>query len=177
MKNPNEIHSYGKETRREYEKSQNLQEILYNIIKNNEILFIRDFLKKQFPLEDMFDEIDQSIQTLNELEDKHAKEDTFDSQDYDELRDFQYTDLLKIYIELYFHPHYSEIGLNELGVLFSQLSSEYIKRLNKFNSEVDFLDNNFKKSELKYLIIYIKNFFQNFKHYREIQLDKKLRHG
>jgi hypothetical protein len=174
MKRPEDIHSYGKETRRQFEKSQNFQEIIFSIIKNNEMLFIREFLKKQFPLEGIFDEIDKSNECLNTIE---KEDDSYDTQEYDELRDFQYIDLIKIYVELYLHPQYSDITLNEIAIIFSKLSLQYIKKLTKFNNEANFYDTNFKKSDLKYLMIYIKYFFSGLKKYRETQLDKKLRRG
>jgi hypothetical protein len=174
MKRPEDIHSYGKETRRQFEKSQNFQEILFSIIRNNEMLFIREFLKKEFPLAGIFDEIEKSNECLNTIE---KEDDSYDAQEYDELRDFQYIDLIKIYVELYLHPQYSDIKLKELVIIFTQLSLQYLKKLTKFNDEADFYDTNFKKSDLKYFMIYIKFFFSGLKRYREIQLDRKLRRG
>ena len=97
MKNPEDIHTFDKETRREFEKSLNLQEIIYSIINNQEMVFTRDFLVSHFPLSGMIDEIDNSLERLNEIE---KEDDSYDAQDYDELRDYQCFDLIKIYVQV-----------------------------------------------------------------------------
>lgn len=172
MGNPDDIHSHNKETRREYEKSLNLQEIIHNIIYDNEMLFIREFLKEQFPLEDMFIEIDKSIDALNNIE---TRDSTYDSQEYEELRNFQYADIIKIYDELYLHSHYSKFENNQLGGIYHHLSTKYIQKLTKINSEAKIKDPSLKKSDLKYLLVFVKNFFIKFKIYVDSQLEGKLR--
>ena len=99
MENPQDIHSYDKETRRDFEKSQNLQEILFSIIYDQEKEFTRNYLKGQFPLHGMFDEIDRSIERLEMIE-KDGADTYYDSQDYDELKDYQYFDLIAIYAQV-----------------------------------------------------------------------------
>ena len=99
MNQPENIHSYDKDTRRDYEKAQNLQEVVYNIIRDQEKVFTRDFLTQHFPLKDAFQEITDSIERLDQIEsDNYDKK--YDSQDYDDLRDFQYVDLLNIYSQV-----------------------------------------------------------------------------
>ena len=97
MKSPEDIHTFDKETRREFEKCLNLQEILYSVINNQEVTFTRDFLVSHFPLSGMIDEIDNSLERLNEIE---KEDDSYDAQDYDELRDYQCFDLIKIYVQV-----------------------------------------------------------------------------
>ena len=87
VKNPEDLHTFDKTSRREFEKSLNLQEIIYSIIYNQEMVFIRNYLKEIFKFGDLFEEIEKSIDQLDEIE----KEDhSYDAQDYDELREFQY---------------------------------------------------------------------------------------
>jgi hypothetical protein len=58
VKNPNDLYPHNKESRRDFEKAINLLEIVHSIIKGQEMIFIRSFLKKRFPLETMFENID-----------------------------------------------------------------------------------------------------------------------
>ena len=124
---------------------------------------ILDFFKKQFPLTDLFKEIDESIDSLNTI----ANEDnTYDLQDYEELREYQYIDLLNIYAQLYLHPEYSENNRKELSSILYNLAHKYIEKLNDMNSKADFdFNTGFKKSELKFLLIYMKIFLKKVNRY------------
>ncbi|CAI2387002.1 unnamed protein product [Moneuplotes crassus] len=169
MSTPEDIHSHDKETRRDFEKAQNLQEIIYSIIQDQEKVFTRDFLAQHFPLEKAFNEICSSIDRLNEIEETE-KDKKYDSQDYDELRDYQYIDLLNIYTQLYFHERYSNITKSELEECMTTLTSQYLQKLNDFNSVSDFdQPDNIKNSSMKFLLIYCRSFFKRMeKHYKFI---------
>lgn len=111
MKDPESLHSSNQGTRKDFEKSLNLQEIAISIISSQEMLFIRNFLKELFPLENLFQILDESIQTLNGFE---KDDQDYDDQDYEELREVQYVDMINLYIQIYLHPTYSDTKKSEL---------------------------------------------------------------
>jgi hypothetical protein len=172
VKSPDELHPHNKESRREFEKAINLLEIINNIIKNQEMIFIRSFLKKRFSLETMFENIDSWISRLGEIENNDS---TYDAQDFDELRDYTYIDLTNLYIQIYLTPYYSDITTKELVKNIYKLSRIYLEKLNNFNNSADFDDNrSFRKSEMKFLLCYWRKFFGMFKRMFDFLQDRNL---
>ena len=172
MKNPESLHSSNQGTRKDFEKSLNLQEIAISIISSQEMLFIRNFLKELFPLENLFQILDESIQTLNGFE---KDDQDYDDQDYEELREVQYVDMINLYIQIYLHPTYSDTKKSELMSWFPALATTYLNRWNKFNSDADFEDRTtFRRSDLRLLLVYMQNFFTKCKKYHEVIQDRKL---
>mmetsp|Transcript_1644 Transcript_1644/g.2034 ORF Transcript_1644/g.2034 Transcript_1644/m.2034 type:complete len:685 (-) Transcript_1644:200-2254(-) len=68
LKNLDSIHTFEKSTRSDIERVLNIQEIISSIASNREMLFMRDVLKDHFPLSEMFTFVDQSIATIDRLE-------------------------------------------------------------------------------------------------------------
>mmetsp|Transcript_29160 Transcript_29160/g.33357 ORF Transcript_29160/g.33357 Transcript_29160/m.33357 type:complete len:821 (-) Transcript_29160:2783-5245(-) len=167
-----DFYTYTKTTRKEFEKSLNIQEIIYSIIYDQKMLFMRDFLKTYFPLNGMFDMIEKSIANLEVLE---SKDNEYDSQDYDEFRDYQYMDLIDIYEQLYFSTENSNTEREDIFNSFSEcIAPKYIEMMNNFNMEADFEDSSsFRKSELKFLMIYMQNFCSSLKKYTEALNEEK----
>lgn len=174
LKTPGAILSYDKETRKDFEKSLNIQEIIYSVIFNQEMIFVREFLKSYFPLSEFFDIIDNSISKLEAL---NATDEEYDDQDYDELKDYQYVALINIYTQLYLSPSHSDTDKDELLYIYdSYLSNIYIQKLNSFNNRTDFEDpSTYKKSEFKFLLDYMQKFFISIKKYIELSLEDKLK--
>lgn len=108
---PELIHTHTKETRQEFEKALNIQEILFSILSHQNMFFIRDYLKSFFPAEGFYRIVDASIVKLDELE---PNDDYYDAQDYDELRDYQHVALLNLYNQLYLHVSFSTFEREEL---------------------------------------------------------------
>ena len=173
MNTPSDIHSHDKETRREFEKSQNLQEILFSIIKNQEKEFTRDYFKNLFPLEGMFDEIDKSINKLNEIEENN-EDDNYDEQDYDELRDYQYFDLISIYSQLYLHPSYSHTSKEDLDEAMRYLVGVYSNKIQDFANLLYDNPESVKLSDSKFIMVYLRGFFEKFEKYYNYIVDKTL---
>jgi hypothetical protein len=167
LENPNDILTSEKNTKIEFEKSLNLQEIIYSVIHNQEITFLREFLKDHFPLGDFFTIIDKSIDKLDVLQ---LSDEIYDAQDYDELKEHQYIAIINIYTQLYLSINYSDTDPDILLSAFNErLVPEYIKRIEEFTLRVD-LNNtdSYKRSEMKFLIDYMQNFFISIKRFIEV---------
>lgn len=146
------------------------------------MVFVREFLKDYFPLERFFDILNQSIEKINTLENDND-DNTWDAQDFDELRDYQYIAHINIYMQLYLNDSYSNTEKNELFQAFhTSIGPQYIDMLNEFNIETDFESSDtFKKSKLKFLLDYMQSFLKGIRKYIEImneeQFTKTSRHS
>ena len=122
----------------------------------------------------MFDEIESSILNLDHIEESDDTS-TYDAQDYEELRECQYISLINIYAQLYLNPMYSDTTKSELVSHFFPLATIYIDKLNDFREKADFDKvKGFRKSELKFLMIYMKGFVNGFKRYLDALHDRDL---
>ena len=171
---PEFIVSYDKDVERDFVRALNTQEIIYSIISNKKMKFMRKFLKSYFPLKDMLKHIESSVQKLGELEDKYKDSNrNMDTEDYDELRDYQYFDLVNIYIQVYLNTKYSTTNKEDVANDFSSfISIHYTEMLNNFNFKSDFSDpSTFKKSTFRFLMIYMKAFIANLLQYLNFSVD------
>jgi hypothetical protein len=109
---PSNLHSHSKSTLNEFEKALNLQEITVSILQSEKMMFIRNFLKEEFPLKDSIPMIEDSIYALKVIEETESDH---DDQDFEELRDCQYLDLTNLYVQLYLTPGYSETPIVEMN--------------------------------------------------------------
>ena len=119
------------------------------------MVFVREFLKDYFPLERFFEILDQSIEKINFLENNDVS--TWDAQDFDELRDYQYIAHINIYMQLYLNESYSHTDKNDFfEVFYKIIGPQYVDMLNDFNIQTDFESpDSFKKSKLKFLLNYM----------------------
>ena len=125
---------------------------------NQEMIFVREFLKDYFPLERFFEILNQSIEKIDFLENNDDNDDNiWDAQDFDELRDYQYIAHINIYMQLYLNDSYSHTDKNDLFEVFHKIiGPQYINKLNDFNNRTDFeSSDSFKKSKLKFLLDYM----------------------
>ena len=135
---------------------------------------MRKFLKSYFPFKDMFKQIESSVDKLNKLEEMYKEGNkNMDTEDYDELRDYQYFDLVNIYIQIYLNTKYSIGNKDDIASDFvNYISADYIEMLNDFNLKVNFSDpSTFKMSTLRYLMIYMNIFIISIKRYINISSD------
>lgn len=176
LQNPHEIFTNTKDSRQEFEKSLNIQEIIYSVIYNQEMKFVREFLKDYFKLESFNDIIEKSIDRLDQLEIEYSE---YDAQDYDELREYQYIAIINIYMQLYLNSTYSSTDKDEvLDEFTNKIGKSYMRELTKFNIESDFENHTtFKKSKLKFLMDYMQTFLKGIKRYVETAQDDQLEEG
>ena len=171
---PEFIVSYDKDVERDFVRALNTQEIIYSIISNKKMKFMRKFLKSYFPLKDMLKHIESSVQKLGELEDKYKDSNrNMDTEDYDELRDYQYFDLVNIYIQVYLNTKYSTTNKEDIANDFvSYISVDYIQMLNNFNQNSDFSNlSTVKRSTLRFLMIYMNLFLISMKRFMNISTE------
>ena len=156
------IISHDKETERDFIRALNTQEIVYSIIWNQQMKFMRKLLKSYFPFPDLLKNVEMSINNLNELE-IHNKD--LDSDDFDELREDQYIDLINIYIQVYLNPKFSESNKEDIAREFADsIWGKYYEMLNRFNEKADFNDRStYNLSTLRFLMIYMNIFISNLK--------------
>jgi hypothetical protein len=173
LDNPENVYSYNKENRNKFEMALNIQEIIFNILSNQEMMFTRDFLKQFFTIEKFFELIDKSISKLDELE---LQDNEYDEQDYEDLRDWTYIALINIYHQLYFNINYSHVEKESVAQKFNDIIGPiYKNKLNEFNNSTDFDDQEtYKKSELKFLVKYMTKLMDSMKRYAEKLKDDQL---
>ena len=112
----------------------------------------------------MFKHISLSVERLDQLEELGKISDNNSNvDDYDELRDYQYFDLINIYTQVYLNTKFSTSNKEDIANDFiSSISIDYIKMLNDFNLRSEFSNpNTFKKSTLRFLMIYMQAFIVN----------------
>jgi len=127
--------------------------------------FLRDAIKNCFPFEDMFDEIEKSIGRINELESEDMNKS--DPTEFEDMRESQYVNLLNIYLELYLDPRNTDTDPEEvMGPLVSKLAPSFIEKVKNFREKFKIEDTtSYKMSELKYLVMYMQSFKNEFTKY------------
>ena len=131
-------------------------------------------MKSYFPFKDMIKTIKASILNLNQIENKNkSTKIDMDIEDYDELRDYQYFDLINVYIQLYLNTKFSTSNREDIANDFiNNISIDYIEMLNDFNLKSNFTDStSFNKSTLRFLLIYMNIFINSLKKYLNIASD------
>ena len=164
------IISYDKDNERDFIRALNTQEIVYSIIWNQQMKFMRKLLRSYFPFKDMMKQIEMSMERLNELEQQNKD---LDSEDFDELREDQYIDIVNIYIQVYLSSKFSESNKEEIAKEFADhIFVQYFQMLSDFKEKTDFNDRStYNLSTLRFLMIYMNVFIANFKKYMNFAND------
>ena len=154
----------------------NIQEIIYNIISNQQMSYMRTFLKSLFPFKEMLLHIEKSIMKIDELE-INNKDMKF--QDFEEIRDDQYINLTSIYIQVYLNNMYSESNKELVAKEFNEkIALRYIEMLDDFGANTDFTDTySMSKSKLRFLMIYMKQYICYLKTYLNLSEDSKYKNS
>ena len=167
LDSPEFIITHDKDTIRDFVRGLNTQEIIFNIIWNQQMKFMRKFLKSYFPFKNMMSHIEAWIKKLDQFE--HTWKD-YNSQEIDELRDDQFIDLVNIYIQVYLNLKFSDSNRDQIAREFVDfIAPSYIESLNNFNNNSEFKDvNTFNKSKMRFWMIYMQNFITSIRKYLNV---------
>ena len=164
INSPEYIVTFDQKNEKDFIRALNTQEIIYNLILNQNMKYMRMFIKSYFHFNEMLSILDKSISKIDELEINSAK---MGFQELEELKDTQYINLINIYIQVYLNSKYSDSDKETIAKEFTdKIAPQYIEMLNSFNSSTDFKElGTLNKSKLRFLMIYMQYFILNLKSY------------
>ena len=164
INSPEYILTFDQKNEKDFIRALNTQEIIYNLILNQNMKYMRMFIKSYFHFNEMLSILDKSISKIDELEINSAK---IGFQELEELKDAQYINLINIYIQVYLNSKHSDSDKETIAKEFSdKIAPQYIEMLNNFNSSTDFKDlGSLNKSKLRFLMIYMQYYILNLKSY------------
>ena len=164
INSPEYIVTFDQKNEKDFIRALNTQEIIYNLILNQNMKYMRMFIKSYFHFNEMLSILDKSISKIDELEINSAK---MGFQELEELKDTQYFNLINIYIQIYLNSKHSDSDKETIAKEFSdKIAPQYIEMLNNFNSSTDFKDlGSLNKSKLRFLMIYMQYYILNLKSY------------